>query len=208
MPGDTHPWERIYAREGRFFNELLPGFAEIAGRLASRACQRVLDLGCGNGRHLVALALRGFSVAGLDISLSGLRLARAWLEEEGLEAGLVCADTRLPLPLMARAFDGLLATQVIHHALLAEVRVSLAEIWRVLVPGGIAFVSVAGRTHVDEHYEQIEPGTFLPLDGMEQGLPHHIFSEREFRHELGAFRILELGYRAEGRVLAAWLEKA
>jgi SAM-dependent methyltransferase len=208
MPGERHPWERIYAREGRFFKEPFPGFEQVVARFTGYGCRRVLDLGCGNGRHLVALAYLGFRVCGLDISPSGLRLSRAWLGEDGLEARLVCADTRLPLPFTTRTFDGLLSTQVVHHALLAEVRVSIAEIWRVLAPGGIAFVSVAGRTHEDEHYEQIEPGMYLPLDGLEQGLPHHIFSEGEFRKELGAFCILEMGYRAEDHVLAAWLEKA
>lgn len=208
MPGEPHPWERIYARGGRFFEEPFPGFEQVTAKFIGRGCRRVLDLGCGNGRHLVALAHLVFHVCGLDISSSGLRLAHAWLGEDGLEADLVCADTRLPLPFTTRAFDSLLSTQVVHHALLAEVRVSIAEIWRVLAPGGVAFVSVAGRTHEDEHYEQIEPGTYLPLDGLEQGLPHHIFSEQEFRKELGAFRILEMGYRAEGRALAAWLEKA
>jgi SAM-dependent methyltransferase len=166
-----------------------------------------LDLGCGNGRHLVFLARAGFDVTGLDISISGLRLARQWLSDQGWQAEIALADFRSPLPLRSSAFDALLSTQVIHHARLAEVRRAIAEIHRLLKPGGLAVISVAARTDVGVRYDEIEPGTFVPLDGEEQGLPHHIFSQDELRAELSDFHILELELRAEGKVLAAWIEK-
>jgi hypothetical protein len=85
--------------------------------------------------------------------------------------------------------------------------VAIAEIWRILANGGIAFVTVAGRKHESEAYEEIEPGTSVPLDGTEKGLPHHIFSEDELRSEFGVFQIREITRRAEGKVLALWLMK-
>jgi hypothetical protein len=84
---------------------------------------------------------------------------------------------------------GLVSTQVICQALLTEVRVTSAEVWRVLAEGGIAFVSVAESTDTSESCDEIEPGTYLPLGGMEQRLPPYIFSEAEFHRELDAFRI-------------------
>ncbi|MEZ6183688.1 MAG: methyltransferase domain-containing protein [Planctomycetota bacterium] len=61
---------------------------------------RILDLGCGTGRHAVALALRGFAVTGLDLSPAMLQVARARAEEVGAEvtwiqgdaAALACAE--------------------------------------------------------------------------------------------------------------------
>ncbi len=155
----------------------------------------------------MALKKEGFNTVGLDISFSGLRLTCEWLEEEGMQASLVNADARQYLPFESDSFDGLLSTQVIHHALLSEVRVTIAEIWRVLTIGGIAFVTVAGRKNEDETYEEVEPGTYVPLDGIEKGLPHHIFSEEELRTEFGVFQIREIKRRAEGKVLALWLMK-
>ena len=69
-----------------------------------------------------------------------------------------------------------------------------------MTPGGIGMVSVAGRIHADTQYQEIEPGTFVPLDGSERGLPHHIFSEKELRKEFSSFEILESGPRDSGRV--------
>jgi SAM-dependent methyltransferase len=45
---------------------------------------RVLDVGCGPGRHALELARRGISVVGIDISESFVRLARRTASEEGL----------------------------------------------------------------------------------------------------------------------------
>ena len=96
---------------------------------------------------------------------------------------------------------------MIHHALLPEVLGAIREIWRVLSPDGLAFVTVAGRTHDDEEYQEIEPGTFLPLDGPEAGLPHHIFTEEALRRAFRRFRLIDAGPRDEGRVLAILAQK-
>jgi SAM-dependent methyltransferase len=207
MNPKRHPWETIYAREGRVFTEPIPGFGAVTQKFTQNKCRRVLDLGCGNGRHVVALVKHGFEVVGLDISPSGLRLTRKWLEDDALDADLVAADVRQPLPFERDSFEGLISTQVIHHALIGEVRLAIAEIWRVLTRGGIAFVTVAGRKHEDLAYEEIEPGTFIPLDGTEKGLPHHIFTEDELRREFEAFQIQQMERRAEGRVIVSWLLK-
>lgn len=207
MNNEFHPWEKIYQAQGRVFQELLPFFAPLVEELKRRQARRLLDLGCGNGRHLVFLARAGFTVTGLDISISGLRLARQWLAEEDLQAGVALADFHFPLPLRSGSFDALLATQVIHHARLAAVRQAIAEIYRVLAPGGLAVVSVSGRKDDGVRYREIEPGTYVPLNGPERGLPHHIFTLDELRTELGAFKILELDLRAEGKVLFASVEK-
>lgn len=204
---DSHPWEKIYAQDGRVFTEELPAQKEVADRFSQRGFQQVLDLGCGNGRHVVALAALGFKVIGLDISRTGLDLTRQWLKEERLSAHLLQADTRHPLPLQDNTLEGLFSTQVIHHARRAEVLLAIAEIYRVLKPGGLAFVTVPCKTRSHRPSQQIEKYTFLPLEGPETGLPHHIFSRWRLRRAFKAFRKHEISYRDKGRILAIWAEK-
>ena len=201
MNSVEHPWEMIYREEGRVFGEPFPRFWDVVEAYREQGCSKILDLGCGNGRHVVHLVKEGFAATGLDISRTGLGLAQEWLEEEGLRAGLVEADLLYPLPFGDGFFDGLLSTQVIHHAMLAEVLRTIGEIWRVLAPGGLAFVSVAGRIHGDTEYVEIEPGTYLPRTGSEAGLPHHIFDEEGLRKAFGGFEIEYLERRDEGRVI-------
>ena len=207
ITAENHPWESIYKRDGHIFTEPFAGFGEVAEKFSNHQCERILDLGCGNGRHVVALSKLGFNTIGVDISKSGLNLTRNWLEKDNYQAGIVCADTRQFFPFASNCFDGLISTQVIHHALLAEIRVTIAEIWRILSKGGIAFVSVAAKLHDDETYQEIESGTFVPFNGTEKGLPHHIFSEEELRLEFQQFEIQEISLRAEGRARALWLMK-
>jgi SAM-dependent methyltransferase len=57
---------------------------------------RLLDLGCGTGRHLAHFAARGFEVTGVDLSEHMLRVARRNLAGQGSQAALVEGDiTRL-----------------------------------------------------------------------------------------------------------------
>jgi SAM-dependent methyltransferase len=55
---------------------------------------RVLDVGCGPGRHALALARRGFEVVGLDISETFVALASRAAEAEALPASFVRGDAR------------------------------------------------------------------------------------------------------------------
>jgi SAM-dependent methyltransferase len=56
--------------------------------------QRVLDVGCGPGRHALALARRGIDVLGVDLSDDFIALARDAAEGEGLPARFEVGDVR------------------------------------------------------------------------------------------------------------------
>jgi SAM-dependent methyltransferase len=206
MNSTDHPWDKIFQAEGRFFPEPFPRFNEVVQIFKDHGCSHILDLGCGSGRHLVHLAMEGFMTFGLDISPTGLHLTREWVSAEALEVDLVCADFRQALPYRDSSFSGVLSTQVIHHARFAGVRNAIQEIWRVLVAGGIAFVTVSGRKDEGE-FEEIEPGTYVPLTGQEKGLPHYIFSEDKLRAEFHQFELMDFSVRAEGKVLAVFVRK-
>lgn len=152
----------------------------------------MLDLGCGSGRHVVFLARQGFDVLGIDNSPTALRLSRQWLLQEGLDARLVLADMRRPLPLHSGTCDAVLSTQVIHHALLAIVQGTARELSRVLRPGGLLFLSVPLNPDPEDVFEAIEPGTIVPTTGPEKGLPHHFFVPDELCSLFPDFTILEL----------------
>jgi len=53
---------------------------------------KVLDLGCGNGRHSILLAERGYQVTGVDYSKSLLEMAQVEAEKRGLSLELRCQD--------------------------------------------------------------------------------------------------------------------
>lgn len=208
MEFNNKAWDEVFRTEGRVFNEPIPNFGEITAEFTRNGCRHILDLGCGTGRHLVALKQSGFDIVGIDIAMNGLKQTREWLAEKNLTAGLACADTRRFFPFPSSCFDGLISTQVIHHALLEQVRLTISEIYRVLSHGAVAFISVAGRKPDEELSGfEVEPGTVVPSEGREKGLPHHLFTEEEARIEFGFFHIQKIGFLEGSSMLGMWLKK-
>ena len=66
----------------------------LIGALGLHPPMRVLDVGCGPGRHSLALARRGFDVVGVDQSEEFLRLARDAVAAEGLTCTFEQVDVR------------------------------------------------------------------------------------------------------------------
>lgn len=116
-------------------------------RLPSRAGSRVLDLGCGQGRHTFALLREGMPVVALDADgaavqeVAGMVAAMRQAGEvpAGAAALAVRGDVRR-LPFPDAAFDVVVAAEVLEHV--PEDRAALAELSRVLRPGGSVAVTV------------------------------------------------------------------
>ena len=101
---------------------------------------RVLDAGMGPGRTLVELARRGWEVTGVDGSEQMVAIARGRLPSAGARL-LQGRLERLPFP--DGTFDAVVATGVVEYV--DPHVLALAEIARVLVPGGLAVVSFPRR---------------------------------------------------------------
>lgn len=185
-------WNRIFERHGRVFTEPHNDMSRIVQLLKDRGAATVLDLGCGTGRHIVCLARGGFSVFGLDNSPEALAVTRRWLADEGLAADLRLQSMMETFPYADAFFDGVISVQVIHHADIATIRRIVGEIGRVLKKGGFLFVTVPKLMNQGERFEQLEPNTFIPLDGPERGLPHHYFTPAELRDVFGAFEVVDI----------------
>ena len=89
---------------------------------------RVLDLACGTGRNVAALARLGARVTGLDILPDALERARL-LAGPGPAPDLVVADATGPLPFRPGSFDVVAGFRYLDRAL-------FARLGAVLVPGG------------------------------------------------------------------------
>ena len=111
------------------FRQTLASFVKF---LDLPAAARVLDVGAGPGLILRLLSPRLPLVVGLDASVDMLRHAQT-LFEPGAAAPLVAADA-LRLPCADASFDAALATNLLF--LLPEPRAGLAELARVVRPGG------------------------------------------------------------------------
>ena len=90
---DERFWERLYPvmfPSSRF--EHAAGEIEQVLRLARVSRGRALDMGCGPGRHAVALARAGFEVTGVDLSPFLLAKAQEYGRASGIEIDWVRED--------------------------------------------------------------------------------------------------------------------
>lgn len=55
---------------------------------------RILDIGCGTGRHSIELTKRGYNITGIDLSESMLERARQKSQDAGLSIDFRCEDAR------------------------------------------------------------------------------------------------------------------
>ena len=185
-------WQDPKVRERWESMPPLPEVVDMADRLAAEDRRRVLDIGCGLGRHTVYLAARGFQVTATDNAPAALAACKANLEEAGLTANVIETEmTDYPFP--DGHFDGALGSHVIHHTDRATRERILAEITRTLAPGGyFAWVTPTPRHKHCGRGTEIEPGTWVDPNHPEGPIPHHYSTEEEVRELLQAYDILSL----------------
>lgn len=112
----------------------------------------VLDVGCGQGIDLACYAMSGASCTGIDLTLRHVELAREHLDSMQLDGTVVQGDAeRLPFP--DSSFDRVSSNGVLHHT--PDMPAALAEIHRVLRPGGEARIIVYNRRSLHYWLEQV-----------------------------------------------------
>ncbi|MEX0750056.1 MAG: methyltransferase domain-containing protein [Dehalococcoidia bacterium] len=100
-------------------------------RLPRGAHMRVLDVGCGDGRHIIEAAKRGCFTVGVDYDAAELRKARQRIGAHRVD--LVAADAS-HLPFRDAAFDAVICTETLEH--LPDDAGAIAEIARAMRDGG------------------------------------------------------------------------
>ncbi|MEY2565886.1 MAG: hypothetical protein QOE35_415 [Actinomycetota bacterium] len=113
-------------------------------RLGVRPGDRLLDLGCGGGRHAYEAMRRGADVVALDADDAELKevavLVEAVRAEGAPGAGAPVNGDALHLPFADATFDRVIAAEVLEH--IPPDAAAMAELARVLRPGGTMAVTV------------------------------------------------------------------
>ncbi len=158
-------WDNLWRDEAYVARNWLdpdPHIVRLTPIMQGRRVQRVLDLGCGVGRHLLYLARQGFEGHALDIS-----------------------------PYPDAFFDWALSVQVIHHTTAATLRQVIHHVHHKLKPGGFFFVTFPPVENASANDgQEIEPRTFQREEDGEPLLHHYVTAE-EIDALMEGFRLLE-----------------
>ncbi len=160
-------------------------------RLELRPGQRLLDAGCGEGRHCFGALERGARVVGLDLDLEALRRGAGPLRARARAiggAGSMLRGDAFHLPFPDACFDRVICSEVMEHV--HDFRGAARELARVTRPAGRIAVTVPTATseHLylrvgDDYFES--PGGHI-----------RIFRPRELAAALGdaGFATLGVGF--------------
>lgn len=161
-------YDRFVDWEARLAFEL-PAIERL---LNEAGAQRVLDAACGTGRHAIALAQRGYTVVGADLSAAMVARARENAAAAGLavpfrQAGLGELAQHLPGP-----FDAILCLgHSLPHLLSAEaIRAALHDFALLLRPGGWLLIQNRNDERLLSRGER-----FLPLSVHREGEREWLF---------------------------------
>lgn len=130
---------------------------------------RVLDVGCGAGRHTFASLRRGAHVVAFDQKSDDLHEVAAMVAAMAMDGEIrtptwevTVRGDALAMPFADNSFDRIIAAEILEH--IHDDKAAIAEIARVLSPGGLAAVTVPRRWpeqvcwSLSDGYHEVEGG--------------------------------------------------
>jgi len=168
MNSDASCWDNNYRQRGRLWGGAVHNLPPIDSG------SRVLELGCGNGKILFALASRGLAVTAIDFSSRAAMMSHRVAQHTGT-GEVAIADAR-QLPFSTGTFDAVIAIHIIGH-MYEEDRARIAmESTRVLREDGMLWFSGFACDDLRSGKgRQVEPQTFERANGTVT----HYFTEPE-----------------------------
>jgi SAM-dependent methyltransferase len=173
------------------------GIAEAVNTRVPVAGRRCLDVGCQTGAMAIALARRGGEVTAIDVDPTLLEGARLRARSHGASARFVVARAEA-LPFPARSFDLVTCVDVLEHV--DDARAAVAELARVLAPGGALYLYAPNRWSPrnllsDPHYR------LAGVSALPRGLG------RFYVTRLRGFPRYDVGVLPVGAAVARWLSR-
>ena len=126
-------------------------------RLPAGGGKHLLDIGCNWGRWSVAASQKGYRAIGMDPDLGAIFAARRVAKSLSVSPNFVVGDARA-LPFSNDAFDVVFSFGVLQHLSKPDVRQALAEVSRVMTPGGKSLIQMPNAFGVRSLYHLLRRG--------------------------------------------------
>lgn len=162
--------------------------------------KRALDIGCGTGKYLLFLQNHGFIVDGIDSSPTAVEMTKKIAGNTSTIQQADMYDFSYP----QNTYDLILSVSTLHHGRKSQVHNTILRIYESLILDGKVFITLpnldvrnTGETFKD--HTEIEPGTYSPLSGPEEGIPHSFFTEQEILKLFSQYQNVSLDLDEIGR---------
>jgi tellurite methyltransferase len=195
----TNAWDTYWKDRDNWdwWKKPAPEVLDLIRSLSPAEQPRVLDLGCGLGRHAIAFALAQFSVTATDASPAAIRHVDEW--SQGLQLQIethICDVLSSVLP--CEAFDVVLSYNVIYHGSRGQFARAIQQVRRLLKREGIFFFTCPSRQ--DGKYgvgKEVAPHTYRCTKSVTPGDIHYFADESDLADLLVGFRTVAC-WKCEG----------
>lgn len=193
MKDISKPWDWSKNTQD-FWNDPSEESFYLLNRWKSNNYKKLLDLGCGLGRHSLLFAHHGFQVDSFDLSNNAIEELKTKIKSLRLQ-NIVCTTGDMNrLPYADNAFDCLLAYHVISHTDSQGIKIIINEINRVLMNGGEFFLTLCSKnswSFQEAGYPKLDENTIIKIkDGPEDGIPHFFSDENTLKELFSNFKLI------------------
>jgi tellurite methyltransferase len=195
----TNVWETYWNDQDNWdwWKKPAPEVLDLIRSLSPMERPKVLDLGCGIGRHAIAFASAQFSVTATDTSPAAIQHLNEWAHSLQLSIEThVCEVPTETLP--CETFDVVVSYNVIYHGSREKFADAIQQIRKLLKQNGIFFFTCPSRQ--DGKYgfgERVAPHTYQCTKSVTPGDTHYFADADDLVGLLAGFRTLAR-WKSEG----------
>ena len=186
-----YPHEEVIRFVSKYFRKRV-GLDEVRDIRPFKEKPRLLDVGCGIGRHIIYAASMGFDAYGIDLSERASAVARAWAAREGLpnDATRIARGSVTKLPWPDDFFDALVSHGTFDSMRFVQAEKGMRECARVIKPKGLFYLDLISGD--DSRYPPGFSGEVTVETPHERGTIQSFFSPEKIKTLLrGHFEIIE-----------------
>jgi ubiquinone/menaquinone biosynthesis C-methylase UbiE len=199
MEKNIELWEKIYQWNKKNENYLIYPDEEVIRIIKKffvpNGVKKVLDAGCGSGRHTMALLREGFNVEALDSSSAALKIAEGIASDLGGNVNFTEGNI-IKLPYKDEEFDGIICWGVLHYLTDEEFGQAMSELYRVLKPGGV--IGFTLRSTEDSECDLSKKDNMQVSEGFEsKGIEFKYFDENDINKVFSRYNSMKYGHKTK-----------
>lgn len=190
---ESKPWDWAVVEDGASWETPASDVYYLVDRWKRIGYKKFLDLGCGIGRHALLFAKAGFDITCFDLDQYALDYTEKLLQKDGYSGTFVFGDM-LSLPFKDNSFDCILGYHILSHTDTEGFQKSVAELYRILVPGGECYLTLnSSHDTIYMAYPKIDEYTVMATrEGPEYMVPHYLIDYDRIYKDFSAFEIVNV----------------